>query len=113
MIVYDDHVAINSTEGILFSFARTPYFDQRLEGLEGFYGFFPRTYLPQTKIYRGTSNDDWTKMTLFFIDSRKEIKVGVGLNFPVCPLDPNEIQIHRDVANSLDVGVGDLVSFKI
>ena len=52
-------------------------------------------------------------MTLFFIDSRQEIKVGVGMNFPVCPLGLSEIQIHRDVATELDVDVDDIVSFKI
>ena len=50
-------------------------------------------------------------MTLFFVDSRQEIKVGVGLNFPVAPLSKSEIQIDQDVASQLGVQLGDTVSF--
>lgn len=72
---------------------RTSYYNERLSDLDGFWGFFPRTYLPQTKLYRNLpqGESEWAKMTLFFIDSRQEIKVGVGLNFPVCPLAKSEI----------------------
>ena len=46
VIVYEDHVLVNTSDDTQFSFARTPYFTKKLEGLDGFYGFFPRTYLP-------------------------------------------------------------------
>ena len=54
--------------------------------MDNFYGFFPRTYLPQTKLYNKDVTES-TKITLFFIDSRQEIKVGVGLNFPPYALE--------------------------
>ena len=54
---------------------RTKYFTEKLEDLEDFWGFFPRTYLPQVKLfqYGGAEEDsdpDMTKVTLFIIDSK-------------------------------------------
>ena len=72
------------------AFARTKYYYDRLDGLQDFWGFFPRTYLPQARIY-GPNDDDSEKVTLFFIDTHQEIKVGVGLNFPVCELFEGEM----------------------
>ena len=61
-------------------------------------------------MYKG---DQYATQTLFFIDSRNEIYVDVGLDFPVTPLSYGEIQISKDIARSLNVGVGDKVSFKL
>ena len=72
------------------SLIRTKYFSERLEDMDNFYGFFPRTYLPQSKLYNADTSIS-TKVTLFFIDSRQEIKVGVGLNFPPVALDKDQI----------------------
>ena len=68
---------------------RTKYFLSRLENLSDFWGFFPRTFLPQTNLNK--DGGDSMKITLFFIDTRQEIKVGVGLNFPPAALKQNQI----------------------
>ena len=54
---------------------------------------------------------DSTKITLFFIDSRKEIKTGVGLNFPPIALNADEVQINRGIATALSLSEGDKVAF--
>ena len=64
-----------------------------------FWGFFPRIYLPHTKVFKDSrESDEMAKLTLFFIDSTQEIKTGVGLNFPVCSLDENEMQLDSLIA---------------
>ena len=72
---------LNSTNTGEMAWTRRAYYDARLGHLDEFWGFFPRTYLPGTKLYNSETGDT-TKITLFFIDSHKEIKTGVGLNFP-------------------------------
>ena len=84
---YDDHIWVNVTNST-YALARTSYYQDRLSDLDDFWGFFPRTFLPQTKLY---ANGNTAKVTLFFIDSHKEIKTGVGLDFPVCKLNENEM----------------------
>ena len=76
--------------------ARTQYYYDHLTDMPDFWGFFPRIYLPHTKVF--TKDDEMAKLTLFFIDSDKEIKTGVGLNFPVCSLNENEMQLDSLVA---------------
>lgn len=46
--IYPDHVYFNTSSAGELALVRTKYYNERLEGLEGFWGFFPRTYLPQT-----------------------------------------------------------------
>ena len=75
MRLYDDHLWINSTATGEMAWMRTKYFMDKLEGLDEFWGFFPRTYLPQTKLFfyeAGMAVDDpvMTKVTLFIIDSK-------------------------------------------
>ena len=77
MDVYSDHIMVGSVVPLL----RTSYFLDRLDSLSAFDGFFPRTFLPGVKI---TSQDDpqnQATLTLFIIDSQKEIKTGVGLDW--------------------------------
>ena len=77
MRIYDDHVWINSTKTGEMVFMRSKYFADKLDDLDDFWGFFPRTFLPQSKLYIYSNDtvideDDpaiWTKVTLFIIDS--------------------------------------------
>ena len=44
------------------------------------------------------------------IDSLQEIYTGVGLGFPVCPLNQTQMQLEKTVADQLGVTVGQNVS---
>ena len=94
---YDDHVWLNISNTQM-AFARTDYYYKHLDDMPDFQGFFPRTYLPQTKLYRSLDNS-WEKVTLFFIDSKQEIFTGVGLNFPVCRLYERDMQLDKLIAD--------------
>ena len=49
--------------------------------------------------------------TMLLVNSREEIKIGVGLNsWPPVLLEADDVQISEQVANYLGVGLGDEVS---
>ena len=117
MTVNDDRVVIQpgtSSNGL--AFARTNYYTNRLNGLEGFDGFFPRLFIPNSRIYKKNEDTDeysFATQTLFWIDSTNEIKVGVGLDFPPVLLGAGDIQVNEDIANQLNLSVGDKVSYLV
>ena len=109
MQVYESKIVINATlkgglDGGQVTLMRTDYFMDRLEGLEGYNGFFPRVLLPSVKMYNkyaseellSPSYDKYVTQTLFMIDSKAEIYGHMGVDFPPVPLLKGEIQIHKD-----------------
>ena len=95
------------------SWIRTKYFTEKLQDLEDFWGFFPRTFLPQTKLFQYNSeaaeedpDPEMTKVTLFIIDSEQEIKTGVGLDFPPSLLESGQMQLDKGITDALDLSVG-------
>lgn len=72
----------------------TTFFEERLENSPNFDGFFPRTYIPQTKLTSYPTHSDNVTVTLVVLDTVGEIKVGVGLDWYPLILGPQEIQIQ-------------------
>ena len=95
MTLDDDRVIIQTGTGSnSLAFARTNYYTSKLNGLDDFDGFFPRLFIPNSRIYKkneGTDEYTYVTQTLFWIDSTNEIKVGVGLDFPPIPLGLGDI----------------------
>ena len=76
--VYPDHIMVNGTVPIM----RTDYFTQRLSNLDDFDGFAPRWIFPQTRMVLpgDISHTHVATQTMLIIDTKREIKIGVGLN---------------------------------
>ena len=86
--IYEDHITIEDSIAIM----RVPYFLERLQNLPSFSGFVPRWYFPAEKLRFSKSNTT-AIITAMIIDSRQEIKVGVGYDWPPVILGPDEMQL--------------------
>ena len=104
--IYPDHVMINDTFPIL----RTEYFASRLSDLDKFAGFCPRWIIPQTRMV-SVEDVGRTKVAtnnMIILDSKLEIKVGVGLNsWPPVILEKGDAMIPAQVAKYLGRTKGD------
>ena len=73
---------------------RVPYYDQRLNDLESFDGFVGRWYLPAERLYFKQTNTT-AITTVVVLNSAKEIKVGVGYDWPPVVLGEGEMQVQE------------------
>ena len=95
--VFDDHIVL----GGVFSLLKTSYFLDKLDSLSAFDGFFPRTFLPGVKITSQDNPQNQATLTLFIIDSQKEIKTGVGLDWAPLVLGKSQAQLQILVSDYL------------
>lgn len=100
--VYDDHINIDGTIPVM----RVPYYNERLDDLESFDGFVARWYIPGEKLYFKKS-DTTAIITVMILDTAKEIKVGVGYDWPPVVLGRNEMQLQDLIANLMGAQIGD------
>ena len=92
--VFDDHINIENKIPVM----RVPYYNERLAGLESFDGFVARWYIPGEKLYFSKSNTT-AIITVMILDTAKEIKVGVGFDWPPVVLGRNEMQLQELIAD--------------
>ena len=90
-----------------FSLMRYSYYDGKIGDMDKFDGFVPRAYVPATNLASVDEPDFTVTQTLSIIDTNKEIKVGVGYDWDPLELDVNEIQVPTQLAQYLNVTVGD------
>ena len=91
---------------------RTPYFFERLDSLTDFEGFVGRWYFPsETLTADKTGASDIT--TALVIDSQREIKIGVGYDWPPVVLGNEELQLQQLIAKFLGIDIGDSVKISL
>ena len=89
---------------------KSGYFEQKLDGLDNFDGFFPRLYLPSTNMVAKDNPEGLNShQSLALIDTAKEIEVGVGYDWTPAVLKNDEIQIPAQLAKYLNVTVDDTI----
>lgn len=60
---------------------KSDWYNETLQNLPTFAGWFPRIYLPSTNLISEMAPDIISHQTLAIIDSVQEIKVGVGYDW--------------------------------
>jgi len=83
-----DHILFGD-ETASTSWIRSKFFEERLDNLEDFAGWFPRIYVPATTVKSAKTPDLTSHQTLAVIDTAKEIKVGVGYGWKPLVLAAN------------------------
>ena len=102
-----DHIELNDSGQY---WMKSSYFEQTLNGLDGFDGFFPRLYLPSSNMVASKDKEGLNShQSLAMIDTAKEIEVGVGYDWPPVVLESGEIQIPAQLATYLNITVNDTV----
>ena len=92
---------------------KTSFFQNTLDPLPEFSGFFPRFTVPKTVInqYNETSSVDPDARSitalLLIIDTKKEINVGMAPHFPPVVLNTSEIMMNSETFEYMEVDVDD------
>jgi len=87
------------------------YFEERLANLPNFDGFFPRLYLPSSNMVSKENPEGLNShQSMAVIDTKKEIEVGVGYDWPPTVLAADEIMIPEQLGTYLGVGINSTVT---
>ena len=87
---------------------KSSYFEETLDGLDGYDGFFPRLYIPSSNMVSKDDPDGINShQSLAMINTALEIKVGVGYDWKPNVLDSGEIQVPAQLATYLNIEIGD------
>ena len=92
---------------------KSSYYEETLGPLDEFTGWFPRLYIPGSDMTSENAPSIISHQTLAIIDTKKEIKAGVGYDWTPVVLGSGEIQIPSQLALYLNITNGDPVNLAL